>query len=130
MLPLNNYGNIENFEISVRSDNNSLSVQFRIKNTSLYSQPVSGHVIVVFKGKEIQQDRWVSIPGVPLVEGRPTGNRQGKAFGISNYKTMRFTASAPQSLEKFQTASVYVFTHTGELLLEQAFPVELTAVSS
>jgi hypothetical protein len=38
---------------------------------------------------------------------------------------MRFTASAPHFLEKFQTASVYVFTQTGELLLEQDFPVKL-----
>ena len=120
---------IENFKISARPDSDSLTVRFKIKNTSLYSQYVSGHAIVVLKGEEIQKDQWVSIPGVPLVDGRPTGNRQGKAFGISNYKTMRFAANALQSFEKFQTATAYVFTHTGELLLEQNFDFELTAGS-
>ena len=116
---------IENFKLSVRSDNNSLRVQFKLKNTSPYSQHVSGHAIVVLKGEEIQQNQWVSLPGISLVEGKPTGSQQGKAFGINNFKIMRFTASRPHSPERFQTASVYVFTQTGELLLEQDFPANL-----
>lgn len=120
---------IENFKISVRSDNDSIGIQFILRNISLYSQYVSGHAIVVLKGEEIQQDRWVSLPPVSLVEGRPSGNRQGKAFGISNYKTMRFTASVPEFFEKLQTASVFVFAQAGDLLLEQDFPLEPTAVS-
>jgi hypothetical protein len=120
---------IENFKLSARSNNDSIRIQFIIKNDSLYSQYVSGHAIVVLKGKEIQQDRWMSLPRVPLVEGRPSGNRQGQAFGISNYKTMRFTASAPEFYEKLQIATVFVFTNTGQLLLEQDFPVDLTAGS-
>ena len=121
---------IENFKLSVRSSNSSLRIRFKIKNTSLYSQYVSGHAIVVLEGKDVQHDQWVSIPGVPLVDGKPTGSRQGKAFGISNYKTMKFTASAPQFPGKYQTASVYIFTHNGELIFEQDFAVNLTDVSS
>ena len=117
---------IENFKFSVRSDNSSLRVQFKLKNTSPYSQHVSGHAIVVLKGEEIQQNEWVSLPGISLVEGKPTGRQQGSAFGISNYKIMRFTARKAHSPEKFQTASVYVFAKTGELLLEQDFPVTLS----
>jgi hypothetical protein len=116
---------IENFKLSVKSGNNSLRVQFKLKNTSPYSQHVSGHAIVVLKGEEIQQNKWVSIPGISLIEGKPTGRQQGNAFGISNFKIMRFTASKPHSPEKFQTASVYVFAQTGELLLEQDFPTKL-----
>jgi hypothetical protein len=116
---------IDNFKISVKSGNNSLRVQFKLKNTSLYSQHVSGHAIVVLKGEEIQQNQWVSLPGMSLIDGKPTGRQRGNAFGISNFKNMRFTASAPHFPEKFQTASVYVFLQTGELLLEQDFPVKL-----
>ena len=116
---------IENFKLSVRSDNNSLRVQFKLKNTSPYSQHVSGHAIVVLKGEEIQQNQWVSLPGISLVEGKPTGSQPGNAFSISNFRIMRFTASRPHSPEKFETASVYVFKQTGELLLEQDFPANL-----
>jgi hypothetical protein len=116
---------IEKFQLSVKSGNNSLRVQFKLKNTSSDSQHVAGHAIVVLKGGDIQQAQWVSLPGLSLVAGKPTGRQQGNAFGISNYKIMRFTASKPHSPEKFQTASVYIFTQTGELLLEQDFPVNL-----
>ncbi len=116
---------IENFQVSLKSGVNSLRVQFKLKNTSPYSQHVSGHAIVVIKGEEIQQNQWMSLPGMSLVEGKPTGRQQGSAFGISNYKIMKFTARKLLSPEKYQTASVYVFTRTGELLLEQDFPVEL-----
>jgi hypothetical protein len=116
---------IENFKLSLKSGNNSLRVRFKLKNTSPYSQHVSGHAIVVLKGEEIQQNQWVSLPGISLIEGKPTGRQQGKAFGISNFKIMKFTTSKPHSPEKFQTASVYVFAQTGELLLEQDFPAKL-----
>ena len=116
---------IDNFKISVKSGSNSLKVQFKLKNTSPYSQHVSGHVIVVLKGEEIQQDQWVSLPRISLVEGKPTGSQKGYAFGISNFKIMNFSASKPYSPDKFQTASVYVFTKTGALLLNQDFVVKL-----
>ena len=116
---------IDNFKLSVRPDNNSLRVQFKLKNTSPHSQHVSGHAIVVLRGEDIQQNQWVALPRISLVGGKPTGSQQGNAFGISNFRIMRFTASRPDSPEKFQTASVYVFTKTGELLLEQDFPANL-----
>ena len=116
---------IENFKLSVKSGNNSLRVQFKLKNTSPYSQHVSGHAIVVLKGEEIQPNQWVALPGISLIEGKPTGRQQGNTFGISNFKNMRFTASKPQSPEKYQIASVYIFAQTGELLLEQDFPAKI-----
>ena len=116
---------IENFKLSVKSGNNSLRVQFKLKNTSPYSQHVSGHAIVVLKGEEIQPNQWVSLPGISLIEGKPTGRQQGNTFGISNFKNMRFTASKPQSPEKYQIASVYIFAQTGELLLEQDYPAKI-----
>ncbi len=117
---------IEDFKLSVKSSNNSLRVRFKLKNTSSDSQHVSGHAIVVLKGEKIKENQWVSLPGISLIEGRPTGKQQGNAFGIRNFKIMRFTASKSRSPELFQTASVYVFAKTGELLLEQDFPVKLS----
>ena len=116
---------IDNFIVSAKSGSNSLRVQFKLKNTSLYSQHVSGHAIVVLKGEAIEQKEWLSLPGISLVEGKPTGSQQGKAFGISNFRIMKFRAGKPQFPEKYHTASVYVFAKTGELLLEQDFPLKI-----
>ena len=116
---------IEDFKLSVKSSNNSIRVRFKLKNTSSDSQHVTGHAIVVLKGENIQENQWVSLPGISLIGGKPTGRQQGNAFGIKNFKIMRFTTNKLRSLELFETASVYVFAKTGELLLEQDFPVKL-----
>jgi hypothetical protein len=117
---------IEDFKLSINSANNSVRVRFKLKNTSSDSQQVSGHAIVVLKGEKIQENQWVSLPEISIVEGKPTGREQGNAFGIKNFKIMRFTARKTRSPEIFQTASVYVFAKTGELLLEQDFPMKLS----
>ena len=115
---------IENFKYSVTPGKNSVRIQFKLKNTSPDSRPVSGHAIVVLKGEEIEENQWVSLPGIPLIQGKPTGKQQGYAFGIRNFKIMTFKLSKSHSPERFQTASIFVFDKTGELLLEQDFPVK------
>lgn len=113
---------IENFQISNLSATNRLGIRFKIKNTTLNSQRVSGHTIVVLKG---EQTNWLPIPWMPLVDGRPTGKQRGHSFGINYFKTMRLSIQSPKFPENFQTASVYVFTREGQLLLEKAYPVKL-----
>ena len=119
---------IANFSVSPKVDLNLLKVQFKIKNTSSHSQRVSGHAIVVLKGDQLQQNKWLTIPTIALFNGKPTGSQRGYAFGIKNYKTMSFKAPFPQTPEAYQTATVYVFTQKGELLLERDFPVILPKV--
>ena len=115
---------VENFKYSVTPGKNSVRIQFKLKNTSPDSRPVSGHAIVVLKGEEIEENQWVSLPGISLIQGKPTGKQQGNAFGIRNFRIMKFKLSKSHSPERFQTASVFVFAKTGELLLEQDFPVK------
>ena len=77
---------IEDFKLSVKSSNNSIRVRFKLRNTSSDSQHVSGHAIVVLKGENIQENQWVSLPGISLIGGKPTGRQKGNAFGIKNFK--------------------------------------------
>jgi hypothetical protein len=116
---------IENFRLTNSTSNNKLKVQFKIKNTSPNSQHVTGHAIVVLKGEQINQSDWLAIPGMPLVEGKPTGRNRGYSFGINYFRTMRFSRSSPKNPDKYEIASLYVFTRSGELLLEQDFDVNL-----
>lgn len=113
---------VENFQISNQSNENRLKVWFKIKNTSPNSRKVSGHIIVVLKG---DQTSWLPIPWMPLVDGKPTGKRRGHSFGINYFKTMRLSTRTPKSPEKFETATVFVFTRQGKLLLEKQYPVKL-----
>lgn len=113
---------VEDFQVSDRFDENRLKVMFKVKNTSPNSQRVSGHAIVVLKGDNTS---WLPIPWMSLVDGRPTGKRRGHSFGINYFKTMRLSTGVPKSPEKFQTATIFIFTRQGQLLLEKEYPVTL-----
>ncbi|MEE9496700.1 MAG: hypothetical protein V3V39_09255 [Desulfobacterales bacterium] len=115
---------VENFKVSRVAGSANVNAEFRIKNTSPESQKVSGHAVVVLKGSDLPKHKWLVMPAVSLVGDRPSGKR-GKRFAIQRFRTMRFTSMAPNDSGEFQTAAVYIFLRTGELVLQQDFPIKL-----
>jgi hypothetical protein len=117
---------VENFKVSRETGNNSLNARFKIKNTTKGTQPpkVSGRIVVVLKGEDLSINQWLVMPAVGFAGDRPSGKR-GRSFSIQRFYTMNFTSKAPNYSDQFETAAVYVFTKTGELLLEQNFSVKL-----
>ncbi len=115
---------LANFEISRESENQNLNVQFKIRNTSPEQQRVEGYAVVVLKGDDLQKDQWLVMPAVGLAGEKPDGKR-GKSFSIQRFRTTNFTSKAPDHSDQFETAAVYIFAKTGELLLEQVFSVKL-----
>ena len=119
---------LENFQVSRESGNQNLNAQFKIKKTSTAPQQVAGRIVVVLKGDDLQVDQWLVMPAVGLAGGKPSGKR-GKSFAIHRFRTMNLTSKAPDYSDQFQFATVYVFSKSGELLLEQEFSVELPPVT-
>jgi len=115
---------VENFSVAYEPDSENLNAQFKIKNTSEQSQPVSGHTVIVLKGDDLPINQWLVMPAVAMVGDMPSG-KQGKTFSIQRFRTMNFTFKSPDYFDEFQTAVVYVFLKSGELLLEEDFPVTL-----
>jgi hypothetical protein len=115
---------VDNFKVEREPGNNNLNAQFKIKNTSKPSQRVSGRIVVVLKGDDLQVDQWLVMPAVGLAVDKPSGKR-GKRFSILRFRTMNITSKAPRHSDQFQAAAVYVFDETAELLLEQEFSVNL-----
>ena len=120
---------VENFKVSRVSGSADVNAEFKIKNTSPQSQKISGHAVVVLKGNDIPKHKWLVMPAVSMVGDRPSGKR-GKRFSIQRFRTMRFTSRAPDDSGEFQTAAVYIFRKTGELALQQDFPVDLPSAST
>jgi hypothetical protein len=115
---------VENFSVFYEPGSENLNAQFKIKNTGSQSQPVSGRTVVVLKGDDLSTQQWLVMPAVALVGDMPSGTR-GKTFSIRRFRTMNFTFKTPARFDAFQTAVVYVFLKSGELLLEEDFPVTL-----
>lgn len=115
---------VENFIVSHASDSVNLNAQFKIKNTTPEFQKVAGHAVVVLKSNDLPRHKWLVMPAVGLVGDKPSG-RNGKRFSIKRFRTMNLTSRTPKHSDEFRTAAVYVYLKSGELLLEEDFPVGL-----
>ena len=115
---------IENFKVSRESGNTNVNAQFKIKNISRGYQRVAGNAVVLLKGTDLNKNQWLVMPAVEFSGNKPSGKR-GKRFSIQRFRTMNFSAKAPNHADQFQTAVVYVFTEKGELLLKQDFTISL-----
>lgn len=116
---------IEDFIASFETDTAALKLQFKIINSSKDSQPVSGHGFVILKQNEDDQSSWLTFPSVPLVSGKPAPFKKGQYFSILRFKVIKFKTQNEADPKRFKTATVFVFTTTGELLLEKSFPIEI-----
>ena len=116
---------IENFDVIPASNSETLKVQFKIKNTTPNFQRVSGHSIVVLKSDRLEPESWLTIPQISLVDGKPTGKQRGHSFAIKYFNTLRLKTKVPESAHPFHTATVYIYTRDGQLLLEKDFAVTI-----
>jgi len=104
-------------------DLNTLRVQYMLRNTGSKAHAIAGRSVVILKNKENgDQKKWLILPHVPLVSGKPSGNK-GRNFSISNLKTMKFRANDQTGPGQFNIATVYIYSTTGKLLLEKNFPI-------
>ena len=117
---------VENFLVFYEPDINSLRVEYKVINTGSRNQPVSGRTVVVLKDDNAAPNKWLILPRVPIIEGRPTSDK-GRSFTIRNFRTMRFKSNNQVGPDKYKTATVYIFTTTGTLLLEKEYPVGIKA---
>jgi len=104
-------------------DLNTLRVQYMLRNNGSKAQAISGRSVVILKNKENDnQEKWLILPRVPLVSGKPSG-KKGRNFSIFNLKTMKFRANDQTGPGQFNIATVYIYSRTGNLLLEKDFPI-------
>lgn len=116
---------IRNFKVSYDNRQQILEAAFRIYNMSKPKKTLSGRTVVVFKALDDPPIHWATVPVVPLRDGKPTG-KNGKSFRINNYRTEHFKTLRGKYSAEYNTASIYIFTHQGELIAnkEMAFNVD------
>lgn len=108
---------------SARRD--TLSASFKIQNTGARGRKVSGRCVLVMKN-EVQSDtKWVAVPHVSLISGRPNG-KQGRAFRIANFMTLKMQTRELPANFAFDTGTLYVFDQGGKQILEKEVSVQLS----
>jgi hypothetical protein len=117
---------VDNLKVFLEAKTSTLNIQFDLKNAGTDVQYVTGYAFVILKENNADQNSWFSVPDVLLVSKRPSEISRGRRFSISRFKQVFLTANMKSSQQRFKTATVFVFSVSGELLLEKDLPVEIT----
>jgi hypothetical protein len=115
---------IRQFNVSYQVAKSLLKARFRIYNVSKPKNPLSGNVVVIFKKHDDAPIKWLPVPRVRLKAGTPEG-KSGQAFKINNYRTMEFKAYGLKPPIAYDTASIFVFSDDGEMILNRDFGMKI-----
>ena len=114
---------VRNLEIWLEPDNNEFKFKFKVKNTDRQSGKVAGYAFLVLKPKEDSGKPPRVFPITPLKNGKPNNFKDGHHFSIARYTFVRGTLAEVSTIAPFETAKIYVYSDTGDFLLEEVFNV-------
>ncbi len=101
-----------------------LNVQFRLKNVNPEAGAVSGRTFVVLENDQVDGADILTFPTVTLVDGKPARIYLGRYFSISRFNIVKFKSVFEQAPGLFNSATVFVYSGAGDLLLEKKFSIE------
>lgn len=114
---------VENLQVWTRSEDDSVRFQFDLKNMDSMGRKINGYAFVVFKPEEGSQEPLRASPWTPLEDGKPTIYKRGQYFSIARFKLVRGRMPQIRDVGRFKTATIYVYSETGSLLLEKEHEV-------
>jgi hypothetical protein len=95
-----------------------------VRNTNTDGTKVAGRTVLILSNSEQDMSTWVVLPDVKLIDGRPTGN-QGQPFRIARFRVAKFTIEGYAEPDQFDTATVFVYARSGDLILEKEFSIQI-----
>lgn len=119
---------VENLTVVHETNTKRLQIQFDLRNIDPELKPVSGRTVLIVKTENQNQSNWLILPFVPTVAGEPASTTTGRRFSISRFKRVKFSIAGQTNPERFKHATVFVFSKTGDRLLEKDFRVDVKKV--
>ena len=117
---------VEDLQVTKDDDNQILHARFMLKKVDSSEGSVTGRTFVLLKKKNAMAPRWLSMPAVPLKEGRPSRIRNGRYFAISRFNVVKFSTPYDAPAGAFNKATILVYSLQGQLLLEKSFDVKVS----
>lgn len=115
---------VDNLEIWKQEEGLAVKFQFILKNAGASESKIQGYTFLVLKPEEGSSEVPRGSPWTPLKDGQPTIYKKGQYFSIARFKYVRGTVPQIQDVERFQTATIYVYTESGDLLVEKVFDID------
>ncbi len=119
---------VRDFSVTHEINNKMLKVKFVIENKSESIETIAGRIFVILKHDKARQNSWLTMPSVTLISGKPSNPYRGQYFKISRFKSVIFKIENETRTDFFKTASLFVYSTKGELILEEDIPVEVKSV--
>jgi hypothetical protein len=115
---------VEKLEISQEAGGHLLEYRFVLTNIDPQGNRVKGYTFVVLEPEEGSEQPPVVSPSVPLEHGRPAVFKKGKYFSIIRFKPVSGSFPDGEAMESYESATVYVYSEDGNLLVEEGFQVD------
>jgi len=115
---------VRDFQVRHAPEQKLLNVQFRLKNVNVEAGAVSGRTFVVLKSDRDAETGFLIIPKARLVDGKPARIHRGRYFSISRFNVVKFKSAYEAPPQTLNSATVFVYSGAGDLLLEKHFAIE------
>lgn len=121
---------VKELRVSHEPATNMLQAQFMLRKADTEKASVSGRTFVILMDDAYDSQQWLTMPQVPLTNGRPARIRNGRYFSISRFNIVKFSTPVDESPVVFSRAIVLVYALDGELILEKPFDISITVPPS
>jgi hypothetical protein len=115
----------EELKVFHDADGGLFKAQFVLRNSRPDNHSISGYTAVILKKSDMPPDKWLPLPSLKLVQGRPGGDKVGQYFSIARFKTVGFSVKSGTDPRQFDSATIYVFDENKKLLLEKNFSIDI-----
>ncbi|MFZ7127743.1 MAG: hypothetical protein ACOWWM_16415 [Desulfobacterales bacterium] len=113
---------VGNFEVRYRADRSRLEVAYALRNVG--EGRAEGRSVAVLTTDAEGDNQVVTLPRVWVENGIPNG-RRGRRFSIRRFLRVTLDRQVEAEGVRIETAEVFVFSSSGELLTRKTFPVDL-----
>ena len=115
---------VENITLTYDASIQTLKMRYRIKITDHLIEHITGRTIAILKPGAGERINWLTLPEMPLdPAGRPVHWQKGQLFSISHFRDIVFEAKSQRLATAFALATIWVFSETGDLLVEKDVPL-------
>ena len=115
---------VKNLKIWREPGSNAFKFQFALNNIDRESGRIAGYTFIVFEPEEGSEEPIRAFPWSPLKDGKPAIFKRGQYFSIARFKFVSGTLTGVNTISRFKTATIYVHSDTGDLLVEKVFEME------
>jgi hypothetical protein len=115
---------VRDFQVLHEPEQKLLKVQFRLKNVNVEVGAVSGRTFVFLANDQDDETDILTFPKVRIVDDKPGRIHPGRYFSISRFNIVKFERAYKESPRPFNSATVFVYSGAGDLLLEKRFSIE------